>query len=124
MTSLEWKTALLKHIKKKGIWLLDASVHACAIGKRERLPHKVVKQIIPVSWNKYVKPIIEDASIDEEFVWIIGKQVHDILTGKYIQGSNWIYQPNAIFSKDSKWFKVKKMKESELIEAINRRCEN
>jgi len=42
MTQLEWKVKTLKTIKEKGIWLLDASIHACYKGRGERLPSKVV----------------------------------------------------------------------------------
>lgn len=34
VTQLEWKVRILKTIKEKGIWLLDASVHACYKGVR------------------------------------------------------------------------------------------
>lgn len=123
MTTLEWKSQLLNTVKEKGIWLLDASLHACAFGKKERLPNRIVEQIIPIWWNKYVKPVIEDTSMDEESVWIIGKGVHDFLWGKYIRDSNWIYQPNARFKKNSKWYNLKKQRESELLEVIKQKCQ-
>jgi len=123
MTSLEWKSQLLNTVKEKGIWLLDASLHACAFGKRERLPNRIVEQITPICWNKYVKPVIEDTSMDEESVWIIGKGVHDFLWGKYIRDSNWIYQPNAQFKKNSKGYNLKKQRESGLLEAIKQKCQ-
>jgi len=122
MSSLEWKTALLNHVKEKGIWLLDASVHGCYKGKGKRLPPKIVREIVPVSWNKYVRTIIDDISIDEEFVWVIGKGVHDMLNGKYVRGSNWVYQPNVRFPNPKK-YEEKRQREIKLEQVIKKRCD-
>jgi hypothetical protein len=111
MTRLRWRTHVLNIVKEKGIWLLDASVHACYLGKKKRdlgeeesnrLPPEVVKDIVPKSWNKYVKPVIDDLNIDPKCVWIVGKGLHDLLRGKYANGWNWIYQPNARVSNERK----------------------
>jgi len=120
--SIKWKLEVLKTMREKGIWLLDASCHACAMGRRERLPLSVVRKIVPMCWNKYVKPIIDDISIDPKFVWIIGKELHDSLSGDYSRGSNWIYQPNAYFG-DSEKYEKKRAKEDELKNEIRLRCE-
>jgi hypothetical protein len=111
MTKRAWRTLILNSVKKRGIWLLDASVHGCYLGKKKqdlgeqesnRLPSEVVKNIVPISWNKYVKPIIDDLAIDPKRVWIIGKGLHDLLRGKYANGWNWIYQPNAKVTNERK----------------------
>ena len=98
--SLRWKANILKTVKARGLWLLDASCHACAKGRKERLPNKVVKRIIPESWNTYVQPIIDELDIDPEHVWIIGGGLQKLVTGKYSLGANWSYQPNAILGKE------------------------
>jgi len=121
MTQLEWKVRILETIKGKGIWLLDASVHACYKGKGKRLPPKLVKKITTISWNKYVKPIIDDISIDRKRVWIIGKSLHDILGGEYTSSSNWIYQPNTRFKNPEKYAE-KEHRELALIRTIKRYC--
>jgi len=121
LKKMDWKSELLNTVKEKGIWLLDASLHACALGKRQRLPIRIVKEIIPISWAKYVKPVIDDTMIDQDFVWIVGKGVHEILKGKYFRDSNWIYQPNARFNNKA-FYEVKKQRESELERAIRQRC--
>jgi hypothetical protein len=45
---IEWKLEVLNRMKEKGIWLLDASCHACAMGKLNdgppRLPPSVVRE--------------------------------------------------------------------------------
>ncbi len=120
-SSLELKLEILKTIQAKGIWLLDASCHACAMGKNERLPSRIVDRIIPISWSDYVKPIIDDLSIDPKNVWIIGKGLHDILSGEYVRASNWIYQPNVRFS-DSQKYTEKNQREETLIKEIRKVC--
>jgi lambda repressor-like predicted transcriptional regulator len=99
--SLEWKTKILNAIKKRGIWLLDASCHACAKGKKERLPPDVVKRVVPISWRKYVKPIVDELSINPKQVWFIGKGVRDLVGSKF--SDNWIYQPNVRFKDPDKY---------------------
>ena len=111
---LQWKFGVLKEMRKKGIWLLDASCHACYYGKKNapkkdnRLHQKIVNEIVPISWGIYVKHVIQDIGIDSKFVWIVGKGLHDILRelpsdlrGNYVTESNWIYQPNARLPKDA-----------------------
>jgi len=122
MTQLEWKVMTLNTLKEKGIWLLDASVHACYKGKGERLPSRLVKKIIRVAWNGYVKPIIDDITIDRKSVWIIGKGLHDTLTGRYAWGSNWIYQPNARF-RDPEKYSEKEHRELELEKTVKHCCQ-
>lgn len=122
MTRLEWKVSILKNVQEKGIWLLDASCHACAFGKNERLPSDIVGRIVPISWNRYVKSIIDDISIDLQSVWIIGKGLHDILGTKYARCSNWIYQPNVRFKNPEK-YEEKRRRELELEKAIRQRCQ-
>ena len=121
MTPLEWKVDILNTVRDRGIWLLDASCHACAKGKRDRLPQGIVERLVSISWNTYVKTIIEDLSLDPKYVWIIGKGLHDSLGGKYARGSNWIYQPNARFGK-SEIYQEKRHREIELEEEIRLRC--
>ena len=115
--SLEWKTRILNAAKKNGIWLLDASCHACAKGKKERLPANVVDRIVPMSWKRYVEPIIDELSIDPAHVWIVGKGVHDLIRGKYATGDNWVYQPNVRFPTSAK-YKEKASREAKLQEAV------
>lgn len=112
--SLEWKARILNAVKDKGIWLLDASCHACAKGNKERLPKAVVDRIVPISWKRYVEPIIDDLEVEPSKVWIVGKGVHDLIRGKYATGNNWAYQPNVIFQEPRKLEKYKEKNRREL----------
>jgi hypothetical protein len=125
------KLRVLNRMKEKGIWLLDASCHACSTGRKppdDRLPIDLVKKLIRTSWTKYVESVIDDAQIDRESVWLIGKTVHDTIRelpgkyGKYARGSNWIYQPNMQAPMNSKLDKRKKAKEGQLEHEIWVRC--
>jgi len=119
LTTLDWKLRVLKAFREKGLWLLDASVHGCYFGKGKRLPRKTVKEIIPIAWNGYVKPVIDDASIDKKCVWIIGKSLLEKLNDTSILRNNWIYQPNARFRYNKeKHYKEKKEREQRLLKAI------
>jgi hypothetical protein len=128
-TSIGWKLRVLDRMKEKGIWLLDASCHACSTGRKppdDRLP--VVKGLISTSWTKYVKPIVDDVQIDRESVWFIGKTVHDTImelpgeNGKYARESNWIYQPNVRVAMNSELYERKKAKEAQLEHEIWATC--
>jgi hypothetical protein len=59
--------------------------------KKGRLPPEIVNRIVPISWNNYVEKVIEDTSISSEHVWIVGKRLHDLLLGKHVRSSSWIY---------------------------------
>jgi|WetSurMetagenome_2_1015567.scaffolds.fasta_scaffold161498_1 hypothetical protein len=120
LTNLEYKAGVLGAFREKGLWLLDASVHACYLGlgkqahdTEKRLPDSVVKGLVLRSWEKYVKVVIDYTSINPQHVWIIGKGVHDTLRGKYITNDNWIYQPNAQIPA-----RLKKERENKLKAAI------
>jgi len=138
MKRLKWKVKVLKTISKRGIWLLDASLHACYYGKNRqtymqennerkdsnRLPSKIVEKIIPISWRQYVKPIIDGIPIDEKCVWMVGKTLHDTLSSKCGWNSDmWIYQPNVRFQKNSEYYGEKRRRESELIKSIGKYCQ-
>jgi len=43
-SNLRWKNELLVAAKASGLWLLDASCHACAMGRKVRLPDDLVKK--------------------------------------------------------------------------------
>jgi len=116
--SLEWKARILRAARDNGLWLLDASCHACAKGNKERLPKQIVDRIVPFSWKKYVEPIVDELEIDSEKVWIIGKGTHDLIRGKYATGNNWSYQPNVIVKKDTEMYEEKKRREQSLQKTV------
>jgi hypothetical protein len=117
-SGLQWKAKVLTTLKERGFWLLDASCHACYLGRKKRLPTEIVKRIVPISWRKYVKPIIEETSTDKKRIWIIGKGLRNILCAhdEFVKGLNWIYQPNAHF-KDPEKYHEKRFRERQLKKA-------
>jgi hypothetical protein len=118
MRKLDWKTMGLKAAKVKGLWLLDASLHACYLGRSERLPPEIVRSVVAVSWSKYVKAIIDDLPIDREQIWTVGKGLHETLRtlDARIDAGSWIYQPNAHF-KNPEHYLEKRQRLAKLEEA-------
>jgi hypothetical protein len=123
IAGLQWKAKVLATLKERGFWLLDASCHACYLGRGKRLRPKIVRRIVPISWRKYVKPIIEETPTDKKRVWIIGKGLRDMLCAhdEFVLGLNWIYQPNAHF-KDPEKYHEKRFREQQLRKAIEQYC--
>lgn len=69
---IENKIKILEKLRKKGIWLLDASIVALYNGKGKPTP-KTMKNIIKRCWNEYIsKVIIEE---EPECIIIIGEGV-------------------------------------------------
>ena len=122
MKRLRWKVKVLQTFKESGVWLLDASLHACYLSSKfkdnPRLDNELVEKIILISWKKYVKPIIDDISIDRNCIWIIGKELHKLIKDNYIFDSNWVYQPNAPIKRN-----MKDVRLSELEKAIKKYCQ-
>jgi len=126
-SDLQWKFRVLRAMQKYGVWLLDASCHACSIGNRIRLDTSVVEDVVSPSWENYVGRIIEAAKPQE--VWVIGKGIHDILgnlpdslRGNYVREPNWIYQPNFPTPRNSRIYYRKRARESKLRDTIWRVC--
>jgi len=117
---LQRKARLLTLFKERGFWLLDASCHACYLGRGGRLPTDIVRRIVPISWMKYVRPVIEETKVDKGRIWIIGKWLRDVLRehDRFVSGLNWIYQPNARFKNPDKYLE-KKSREKHLLKAID-----
>lgn len=95
----EWKVAVLQNLQRRGVWLLDGSVHAVYLGNGERLPDHVTRHLHQHWWTEYGNPLMED--LNPENIWVIGKSTFDRLTHgnapiippHLIKG--WIYQPRA-----------------------------
>ena len=95
--SLSSKVCTLQALKARGIWLADASIHACmnprfTDPRRRHLANyskALYRRVLNASW-KYVKTTI--SSCPE--VWIIGKGVRGVISCSLLDHSKWIYQPN------------------------------
>ena len=70
------KISVLEQLKKKGIWLVDASI--VALYNDTRKPDsEMMEKIIRISWRRYVSKVIQDANPDK--IIVIGKGVHKSL---------------------------------------------
>ena len=101
------KINLLKSLKQKGIWLVDASI--IALYKDGKKPTEI-KEVIKTSWECYTKAVVEGAN--PEYIICIGKGVYDVLEADLKQFfSNcfdWIFQPNARISSEEHMINYKK----------------
>jgi len=70
------KISVLEQLKKKGIWLVDASI--VALYNDTRKPDsEMMEKIIRISWRHYVSKVIQDVNPDK--IIVIGKGVHKSL---------------------------------------------
>jgi hypothetical protein len=94
--SLAWKVKTLDMLKEKGIWLVDASIHACMDPRRDvqwrnigsRFKDTLYKDLINLSW-RYVRPTIEES----KEIWYIGSTLKGVLKDKILDGTKSIPQP-------------------------------
>lgn len=68
------KIAVLQEMRKKGIWLLDASIVGIYRAKHN---HKTKEEIIKVCWDEHLKNVITE--LHPKYIIVIGKGVGDIL---------------------------------------------
>lgn len=94
--TLDSKVRILDALKENGIWLADASIHACM---NPRYPQKSRQRnisnyptfygkVLAASW-KYVRSTVADA----ESIWMVGKMARDYLpVDPLIDREKWVYQ--------------------------------
>jgi hypothetical protein len=96
---LKNKINILEKLKKKGVWLTDASaVGLYNFGKKPK--PSMMKKIIHISWDNYILNIIKNEN--PKNIIIIGKSVENILKDRLDDlGINYesIYQPQAHISR-------------------------
>jgi hypothetical protein len=94
---IPWKIKTLIEMYRKGIWLLDASVHAIYRGNEGSITGNPKKQLHKQWWDGYGRYILKPGN--QAQVWVIGKGVYDALSDSCPDFaeiySDWIYQPNA-----------------------------
>jgi len=69
------KIALLKKLKERGIWLVDASI--VAINETSKLSPKIKDEILKISWKQHISKVITDSH--PEKIIVIGVNVSKIL---------------------------------------------
>jgi len=78
---LKEKIELLKKLKQKGIWLMDASI--VGLYPKQKLgdnAQEVIQKVIEISWDSYLKHILQ--SIHPKHIVVIGQSVYNILQDK------------------------------------------
>jgi len=69
------KVDVLLEMKKKGIWLLDASIVGLyGSGKKD---HRIMEKILEICWRNYIVDVIQETN--PRHIIVIGKGVGDIL---------------------------------------------
>lgn len=79
---LQNKLNILQHMKKKGIWLLDASIVGL-YGNEAKKFSEAYRQIIEICWDNYLKRTIEETN--PKYIIVIGKQVEKTLQSRLDQ---------------------------------------
>lgn len=94
------KISMLEQLKKKGIWLVDASI--VALYNDTRKPDSdMMERIIKISWRNYISKVIQEEN--PEKIIVIGKGVHRILERELRQTNIPIHvqsQPQGIRTKE------------------------
>ena len=87
------KIAILEKMRKRGIWLMDAS--AFALYPKDRGSSSARRQIITRCWDSLISPQIRKDR--PKRVLFVGKGVFDLLGNRVSPDikKNWIYQPQA-----------------------------
>jgi hypothetical protein len=109
------KVELLETLRKRGVWLLDASIIALyGYGRRKKPPKRVIDEAIRISWGGFVEETITEQA--KPRVLVIGKRVYCTLNEKLeslkikglIEMHDHIPQPQAHLSRDEQLNMLKK----------------
>jgi hypothetical protein len=92
-TRVRWKVSTLRKLQRRGVWLLDASLHAIYAPGGHRLPYNAKRQLHRLWWRHYGEELVR--SLPGARVWAIGKSVVDGLRSIGVPLDDWIYQPQA-----------------------------
>jgi len=93
------KIALLERLKRRGVWLLDASPVALYWGSRKKPARKLLEAALVAGWEEHSRAVVRELS--PRAVVFIGKTVFDVLgerVREVLPASTpieWIYQPQA-----------------------------
>jgi hypothetical protein len=111
------KVEILQRLQKRGIWLADASIHACmnprypwSKSQRDKRRNiecfpRLYRSVINASW-KYVSTTIPTQAV----TWIIGKCVRDAIEDPSLDNTRWFYQPGAGLPKSAQAVQEEQLK--------------
>jgi hypothetical protein len=92
---IRWKLRTLQVLQEKGIWLLDASIHACCNPRLRGRPYNlanrwaVYQSMLRISWN-YVSKNLGDCAN----VWCVGHNVKNAVPDSRLVWERTILQPS------------------------------
>jgi hypothetical protein len=108
-----WKVEVLMELQRRGIWLADASIHACMNPRfkqyrdnEKRVREKrrniewfpgLYRDVLRASWQ-YVSNTLDGC----KNVWFVGKMVADNLPATNLDQTRWFYQPGVPLSQEMK----------------------
>jgi hypothetical protein len=90
---VRWKVKTLAALRDRGVWLLDASLHAIYTPGGQRVPYKLQCALHRQWWEGYGSWLVGQSP--NARVHIIGKVVADVLQSLSVPFNGWIYQPQA-----------------------------
>jgi hypothetical protein len=86
------KLAMLTELRRRGIWLVDASVAALYRADGHKPPPQLREAVLKASWEMYVRDIVQAA--DPEAILCIGVGVGRVLASRLARlGIPWAAQP-------------------------------
>ena len=71
------KVEVLRKLKEKGVWLLDASIVGLYRGRKEKRRRNVTEGILAICWGNHMEHVIRQAS--PRHIVVVGKDVHRAL---------------------------------------------
>ena len=90
---LRWKIKTLEAMQTRGVWVIDASLHAMYLPGGKRVSNSVKFALHQLWWEDYGSHLL--SKFPQAKIWIIGKTVADDLKKLKIDFQGWIYQPGA-----------------------------
>jgi len=93
---INWKIDTLIKLRERGVWLLDASVHAIYCPGGIRRSDATCEVLHQSWWTHYGSPLLEWLS--PRRVFVIGKGLAAILQRLGVDATGWIYQPHVKIS--------------------------
>jgi hypothetical protein len=103
---LRWKLKTLNALQTRGVWLLDACLHAIYTPGAMRLDRGVFTNLHALWWRHYGAWLFDQRA--GSYRCAIGKTTHDALAALGVPFENWIYQPQgtrgvAVENQDHGW---------------------
>lgn len=90
---MTWKIQVLRTLHAKGIWLVDASVHAIYKPGGKRVDQTIADRFHAQWWHGYGGEMARSLAPKQTFV--IGRGLSKTLKDSGVKFDDWLYQPNS-----------------------------